>query len=383
MSLFRDTVDKIKSNKANHDAGKVNCIPFEWMPRLRNVLPGIVEGTNWIVTASSGVGKTQFTKHNFVYEPIKWVKNNPNKGVKIKVLYFALEESKEEFMISMISNRLYHQHGISIDPLSLMSMYEKGIDDDILEKIEECEEYFKDFAQYIDIVDSISNPTGIYKYIRNYSYENGTHYYYNFKDDKEKKNTIPHEEYHKLTDTKNWAYSHYIPNDPDEYVICIVDHFSLLQPEKTDDCNTLHKAMTKMSGEYGRKNVTKHWGYVFVNVQQQAAEGEKSEFTKMGDKIEEKFKPSLANLGDNKLTQRDAFVVLGVFSPARHGIKKYNGYDTGRMGDKFRTAEVLKNRLGKGYVEVPLFFNGAVNNLKELPKVEEMNESIYKMIDNI
>jgi hypothetical protein len=53
--LFNETLNKIKENKLNFDTGKPNCIPFEWFPKLRRVLPGIIQGTNWIISASSGV----------------------------------------------------------------------------------------------------------------------------------------------------------------------------------------------------------------------------------------------------------------------------------------------------------------------------------------
>ena len=383
MSLFKETLDEIKKNKANLDLrGKPNCIPFDWFPKLRTVIPGLMKGTNWIVTANSGVGKTQFTKHNFVYEPIKWIKEHKDAGLKVKILYFALEESKKEFMYTMISNRLFHEHKISMSVLELQSMFEKSIDEQTVKKIEECEDYFKDFEQYLTIYDTISNPTGIYKTVRRYSIENGTHFFYNFKEDKEKKNCVGTktiEEYNLYSSEKmkDWAYSHYVPFDPDEYVIVVVDHFSLLQPELGE---SLHQTMSKMSAEYGRKMITKHFGYIFVNVQQQTAEGEKAEFTKMGEKIEDKFKPSLAGLANNKETQRDAHVVLGLFSPERYGIKSYQGYDVKQLGDKIRTLLVLKNRIGSGYIEDALYFNGKVNLFKELPYPKDMTEEIYKNI---
>jgi len=377
--LFENTLSKIKENKSNRDQGKYNCIPFDWMPKLKTVIPGIMKGTNWLVSAASGIGKTQFTKDMFVYKPIKWVKENPQAGIKYKVLYFALEESKEEFMLTMISNRLYHKYGLRIDVLTLQSYFDTAIPEHVIEKVEECREYFHDLEQYIDIYDSISNPTGIYKAVRRFSVENGTHYWYNFKTDKEKKNTIPYDDYIKLNDSKDWAYSHYVPNDPNLYVCVVVDHFSLLQPEAGAD--TLHAAMTRMSAEYGRKNITKHWNYIFVNVQQQSAIGEQAEFTKMGTKIEEKFKPSLANLADNKLTQRDVHIALLLFSPARHNIPNYAGYNINVLRDNFRTVEVAKNRVGSGYIEDALYFNGAFNEFRELPRASEMTEADYKYIE--
>jgi hypothetical protein len=323
-------------------------------------------------------GKTQFTKHSFVFKPIEWIKSHPESGLSIKVLYFALEESKHEFMMSMICNRLYNKYGIEIDTLELQSMYEKSIPDYIFKKVEECQEYFEDLIKYIEIIDTISNPYGIYNYVRQYSIDNGTHYYYNFKTDKEKLNALSHEEAKKQIDYKtSWGYSHYVPNNSNEYVIVVVDHASLLSPENG---GTLHQAMSDMSATYGRKQITKHYNYVYVQVQQQAAIGEQAEYTKMGGKIEEKFKPSLANLGDNKLTARDCHCVLGLFAPARYNIQKYNGYDITKLADNFRSVEILKNRIGSGYVEDALYFDGRVNEFKELPSAQDMNDKDYEYV---
>lgn len=383
-SIFKDTFDYINNNIQRVKEGKVNCIPFSNFPRLGNKIPGIIQGTNWIVTASSGIGKSQFTKSMFVLEPYQWVTENPNKGVKIKILYFALEESKREFTLSMISHKLKTEYNIMIDPLELSAMYGLGsLPKDIKEKISSFSDYFEEFYKHVEIIDTISNPTGIYKYIRNYSRENGTHYYYNFYKDKKKDNPITLEDYNELTDAqkKSYAYSHYIPNDPDEYVICIVDHISLLKPEK--GAETLHAAMGKMSADFGRMQITKHFNYTMVLVQQQAGETEKNVYDKMGNKIVDKLKPSLAGLADNKLTQRDAHVVIGLFAPNRYAIKDYEGYNIEKLDDQYRSGLVLKNRIGRGNLEVPMYFNGAITKFKELPLPKNMTEEFYSKVEEI
>lgn len=55
MSLFDSSLEKIKKNKKNKEEGKVNCLPFVNFKRLGKVIPGIIKGTNWIVSANSGV----------------------------------------------------------------------------------------------------------------------------------------------------------------------------------------------------------------------------------------------------------------------------------------------------------------------------------------
>lgn len=365
MSLFNRTLERIKQNKSNRESGKYNCIPFPFN-RLRPYLPGIIKGVQYLITANSGVGKTQLAKYMFVYSPYKFVKENPDANIKLKILYFALEESKEEFMNTMISNRLKEEYNINM-PVTDLQSFDKPLSDNVLAKIEQCSEYFKDLENSVEIIDSISNPTGIYKYVKKYSRENGVHFYYNFREkDLSKRITITESQYFRLSnqEQEEFAYSHYEPNDPDEYVIVLVDHMSLLHPEKSD---TLHEAMTSMSANYARKQITKHFKYVFVGIQQQASDKEKMLYTYKGGAIESKLEPSLDGLGDNKTTQRDALVVLGLFAPDRYQIENHLGYDITKLKDNYRCLSILKNRIGSPNKKLGLFFDGVSNIFEELP----------------
>jgi hypothetical protein len=314
-------------------------------------------------------GKTQLAKFMFVNTPYKFIKEHPESGIKLKILYFALEESKEEFMYSLISNRLKEKYNISVSVTTLQSFSAEGLSNDILHKIVECRDYFSELETCLEVIDGISNPTGIYKYVKEYSYKHGTHYYYNYKEDKKKEHLVKESD---ISDKENWAYANYIPNNPEEYVIVICDHLSLLATES--GATTLHESMSRMSAEYARKNITKHFKYIFVGVQQQSSDKEKLQFTTTGRSIEQKLEPSLDGLGDNKLTQRDALVVLGLFAPDRYQIKNYLGYNVDRLRDHFRTLIILKNRIGRPNLRLGLYFDGETNTFKELPSIMTDND---------
>lgn len=59
--------------------------------------------------------------------------------------------------------------------------------------------------------------------------------------------------------------------------------------------------------------------------------------------------------------------MLGLFSPARHEIQEYYGYDIRRLKNNIRFLEVCINREGDQNGLCPLYFNGAVNYFEELP----------------
>lgn len=279
--MFRDFIDNVKELRNNLIEGKKNCIPLPF-ERTSKFIPGIVRGRNVLITANSGVGKTQISKFMYVFWPFIWCRDN---GVKLKGFYFALEESKEEFIASATSFFLRWYYNISIDIDTLLSM--KGVfSDEILQTIEKIEPLMDEFLETFVIEDNISNPTGIFKYLKNYAEENGTTYY--------KTKEIDGEEVE--------IFDRYEQNDPEEYRIAISDHISLLGQEQGKN---LHQVISLFSAEYGRKKLTKRYNYCFVMVQQQSASSEAKEYNNKGELNYSKLEPSLSDLADNKFTQRD------------------------------------------------------------------------------
>lgn len=80
-----------------------------------------------------------------------------------------------------------------------------------------------------------------------------------------------------------------------------------------------------------------------------------------------------------------ANVILGLFSPYRHEIKEYYGYDIMLFKDNIRFLEIIGGREGGGGTTCPLYFDGAVNFFKELPLPTNelgMNQ-VYNLIKSI
>lgn len=390
MSIFKQRVKYFQKAKEKKEQGKVNCLPFpESLPKLSEKIPGIIKGTYYCVTANTGEGKTQFTKFLFVKSVFKFIKENPNSGINPRVIYFALEESKQDFIDSIIIDELWERHGVRLDHYDLESMRSYPISDDILNKIKELEEYFADFEQFIEIVDTVSNPTGIYKHIREHSKRHGTHYWTQlYLNDSEERRYILDREFKSLKEGKNpsdnpkekghWKYSHYEPTDPDELVICIADHLSLLSVES--GAFTLHEAMGRLSSNYVLAQVIKHYKYAFVGVHQQVMSGQNIDHLKAN-----LLYPTLGKLGDNKLIGRDYMVVFGLFQPYKHGLTTELDYDIKSLKQYFTSLYVLKHRKGQQNFAIGMFFDGGTRNFKELPPANDRAgmQQVYNYINRI
>ena len=73
-------------------------------------------------------------------------------------------------------------------------------------------------------IDNIRNPTGIYKFVRDYAQNNGTQH----KKKVEFVNNKTGEIFEKEID------DYYEPNDPEEYVMVFIDHIGLISTETID-----------------------------------------------------------------------------------------------------------------------------------------------------
>lgn len=270
-SLFKETLESIENNKRNKDLGIYNSIPFG-LPSLDKHVPGIMKGLHYGVTANSGVGKSQLAKYLFVLQPYKFIKRHPELGLKLKIFYIALEESKEEFMLNLICNRLREHYNITVSSLQLKSMGENTLSDVVLEKVKDCAEYFEELEESLEVIDSIYNPTGLYKHVRNYASANGVHWYRPLNNKSPKRSeVISSEQLAKLPKDiqDQYCYYQYEPNNPNEFVIVVNDHISLLATENTEDAKTMHLTISKWSTDYVRKMMTKRFGYCIADVQQQ------------------------------------------------------------------------------------------------------------------
>ena len=96
-------------------------------------------------------------------------------------------------------------------------------------------------------------------------------------------------------------------------------------------------------------------------------------------------RPTLDGLGDNKTTQRDFNVIMGLYSPFRYGVPNYFGYDVQFFKDNIRFLEILGGREGGAGTVCPLYFDGAVNFFKELPHSSDTEglKKAYRFVNSI
>jgi len=346
MSIYKSFYQQSLANKQSIDSGKPVIIPWTFSNKLSQYIPGIVRGEQVLVTASSGVGKSRFTRKVFVKDVLKYANEH---NMPVKIILNSLEEPAEKVASTLIAEIYYRKYNTSLDYYTLNNYREKSLDDLTMKRVSECVEIAE--SKYSDLeVVQIPSATGFYKHCRDYLATVGK---------------FVHEG--KEVD-RGEMWSTYIPDDPTRLVICISDTIDKYPGEHIQGQSMSQYETLKMfSNVYMRSRLGLKCGTINVLVQQQVSDKEKVETTYKGSTILEKMKPSLATLAKCKLTQEDATLAFGLFDPKRVGEKEYGGLILDELGFSFRSLSVLKTR--EGAVEdreIPLACNFVIDEFKEI-----------------
>lgn len=366
ISLRERVIANLEERRQRILDGQLNCIPSPFK-RFSEDFIGIEQSCYYTITSFTKGGKSQFTSYTFIYKPLMFCYFT-KADIDIKILYFPLEETPDRIMQRFISWLLFDfsKGKIRVSPRELRSTT-SPISEEVLDIInsEEIQDILEYFEEHVIFPEEAANPTGIYKYCKNYAEEHGIVY----------TKTGQYKDELGIVQNRQ-VFDRYEQDNPNEYRLVIVDTINLIDTERG---MTLKQSMDKLS-EYCAKYLRNRYNYSPIIIQQQAFDQEGNEAFKIG-----RVRPSVAGLGDSKYTSRDSNVVLGLFSPFRFALKEYEGYDISKFKDNIRFLEMIVNRDGEMGGLCPLFFDGAVCQFEELPRPDNKGEiaKIYDYLKHI
>jgi replicative DNA helicase len=316
---------------------------------------GIRKSMFYLIGGNTGSGKTSFIDDAFVLNPVDWAlsKEGLASGIKVKVWYRSMERSRTYKMAKWVSRKIFLDQGIIIPVGKLLGWNEKMTKDE-----HDLFLYYKDYvdqlSEIVTIIDGPENAVGIAKELKIYAETNG-----------------------RIEQLDKWNKI-YIPNDPNEITIVVIDHIGLLKTTK--DQPTKKDAIDKMSDElrYARD----FYGYSPVVVSQFNRSISNPTRIKNGD-----VEPQLEDFADSSSTQNDADVVMALFDPIRYKVADPSGYDLDKLKDQygakyFRSVRLIKNSYGADDLRIGLAFLGELGIFKELPRKKDITDSDYEAITN-
>lgn len=361
MSLVQQVLKDLEERRQKVENGGVNCIPSPF-PAFTRDFPGVEQSKYYLVSGSAKSAKTQLTSLLFLYTPLLYSYYHPEQ-VSVHIIYFPLEETKEKITERFMCHLLYEMsgHKIRVSPMELRSVTDnKAIDKGILDILNTLEyqsilSFYEEHVQF----EKDKNPTGCMKKVLAYAEQNGT--FIKKWDERLKKE----------------VFASYKPNNPNEYVIVIWDHAGLTSLEKSEGrLLNLKECIDKLSSYFVDFRDNLH--YTPVLVQQQNMDTISLDAFKL-----KKIMPTLAGLADTKNSGKDCTLMIGITNPHAFELDDYRGYNTKRLGSYGRFVEVVLNREGESNGYLPLYFDGATNFFRPLPRFDDAAKlkEVYNLID--
>lgn len=356
MGLIQRVLQNAEERRQRILSGKVNCIPSPFQV-FRYDYPGVELGTYYLVSGGAKASKSKIANFLFLFNTVLYAYEHPDL-VRLKIFYALLEEKAENITSKFICYLLYKLSGgkIRIDIKTFKSVdSNRLLSQDILDLLNtlEYQSILHFFEEHVIWIPD-RNPTGIYHVLDKYAEEHGTIHKKKVKGyDKE-------------------IFDYYEPNDPDEYVLCIIDHIGLISTERGMD---IRMSIKKLS-EY-LKIVRNKFNYIPVVVQQQNSETLSLEAFKAN-----KIRPTQKGLADSQDPGKDCDVMLGITSPFAFELKEYRKYDITKLKSCARFLEVVLGRDGESNAILGLYFDGATGFYAPLPRYDNLSElnKVYQLI---
>lgn len=310
------------------------------LPKLDKIIGGIQPSRYYLIGAASSVGKTSYVLF-MMYNMLK----NLSEEEPVYFLYYSLEIGSEVLLAKLMALYCAEEFGVYLTLNDVLS-FESPICDEYVEYLKKAKEWLDSKEKYLQVIDTTLNSKSLYKTMIPFAEKFG---------------------YYEEINGRNV----YIPNNPKQRIIGIIDHFNLVQGT---DGRKLKEEIDLMSSYM--VTIKRKYHVTWLALQQQNRDASSMERRKA-----DMSEPGLTDLRDTSSTSQDADCVLQLFFPFREKLSTYRGYPI--MGDKafkqtLRSCIISKNRYGIANQVIAMAFYGSVGWWKELDKAENISDpTIY------
>jgi hypothetical protein len=320
-----------------------------------NKYVGIRKRIMTLIFGATGSGKSAFMHSAYILHPYDYILDRGTTDIKFKVILFSMERSKIYILAKWVSRRIFLTQGILIPIPKLLGWWKDDkLTHDEHDLVKQCKDYVDGLLDTVDIVEGPQNPTGIYKYVKEYAAANG------------KFEEV--DEYTKI----------YVPHHPKEIVIIGEDHLGLTKGEKGN--SSKKEAIDKLSeyNQYFRDAL----GYTPVLVSQLNRSLNNPGFLK-----KDTFEPTIDDIKESGNPGEASDVVISLFDPIRYRTKddvykEKEFIDPMSGANYFRSVKILKNSYGEDSIKTGMAFHGATGIFKELPRSKQMEGFDYDTLFN-
>ena len=336
------------------------------LTRINKYIFNVQRACYYLIGGLSGSAKTKLV--DFIL--LNAIQDAEAKGISLNIFYHSYEIDELTKKAEWLSALIYIKYGIIIPPEKIKGLGDFRLNEDELKLVEsEIPELDKIFAK-INFVFEPTNPTGLHKEMWRFM---------------EKRGKFEKEEYLDEYGVKKERIIKFIPDDPDEYNIVVIDHLALAKLESREGKMFTIKENIDKTSEYAvlGRNLFKIT-YFFL---QQFNQG-------LNSVDRQKFKgvdisPQQSDFRDSTSPYADADVVLGLLNAHKMDITTCLGYNINETGasynlrNRFRMLKVVKNRLSRDNMAIGLLFIPEALQFEELKPAHELTPDDVEKINKL
>lgn len=181
--------------------------------RLNDYIFGIQKSTYYLIGGQSGVFKTTLVD----YMLINAIEDAKKRNIKLHIFYYSYEIDKLTKQCNWLSIEAYKRFGVIISPEKVKGLGNFRLTLEEQKIIDECIPIVEDLFTYINFEFTPTNPTGIFHQAIDH-----------FKD----KGEFIYEYYLDTEGNKQQKIVGFLPNDPEEITLGVLDHLYFLKKER-------------------------------------------------------------------------------------------------------------------------------------------------------
>lgn len=302
---------------------------------------GLQKGVYTLIFGTSGSGKSSYVLYTHIYRPLK---DYPDKNIRL--IYYSLEMSESLLLAKLLCLYIYEEYHYVIPYTDLMS-WQEILDDESYEYVKKGKTWLNSIMDKLIIYDKTLNAKFFYKSMM----ENL-------------------EKWGSFEETDDGRRTIYIKNDPDQYVEAIVDHIGLVRPSTGNTKKGEIDEVSSYAVSFREKCQCSFCILMQENRNSADMDRRKADLTEC----------SAEDIKDSGNPYNDAEICIGIYYPLKYKIKNHRGYpiivENNQQGafiglrDRYRSAILIKNRLGESDRLVALNFFGELGYFIELPKAD-------------
>jgi len=300
--------------------------------KLDKIIGGIQPSRYYLISAASSAGKTALVLY-IMYNMLK------NMTKPTYFIYFSLEIGSEILLSKLMALYCAEEFGIYLTTNDILS-FDTILGDYEFECLGKAKSWLESIKDYLIILDNGLSSRILYR------------------------ETMPViERLGKIEEIDGRQI--YIPNDPEQILVGVIDHMSLI---RTEEGRTLKQEIDLMSSYM--VTLKRKYRISWFPLMQQNRES-----SSMDRRKADLSEPGINDTKDSGSPVQDCDVLLQIFYPAREKLTSYRDYRIlGEQGmhDAFRSIIISKNRYGIANKVIGCGFYGEVGWWSILPPGREI-----------